>query len=129
MMKKWMLPGLIALFMGCNGPKENEFIIQGTISSYPADVLIIAYQNNGDFALDTIRIDGGKLSYTKQLTDTIVATLVSRDPHSNIPLENGMIIPGECVTVFMTPGTAMQLDIDNSRWPEMRIEGGGSTTI
>ena len=122
-MKKGLFIGLIALLTGCNSVKENEFVIKGTIKNYPADILICAYQQNGDFKLDTIWINNGKLSYKTQVTEPVVASLVSRDPNSNITLEQG-IIPGESVTLFLEPGTVLNIDIDNARWPELQWQGG-----
>lgn len=122
MMNRWMTLGMVALLLACNTPQKNEFVIKGTISSYPADILILAYQRNGDFVLDTIRITDGRLSYAKQVTDTVVATVVSRDKNNNIPVGRG-IIPGESITIFMTPGTEMKLNIDNRRWPEIQMQG------
>ena len=87
MMKKWITWGALALLIGCSAPEKNEFVIKGNISSYPADILILAYQIDGKFTLDTIRIDNGRLSYKKQLTDTIVASVVSRDNNNNIKVE------------------------------------------
>lgn len=49
--------------------------------------------------------------------------MVSRDPNSNITLEQG-IIPGESVTLFLEPGTVLNIDIDNARWPELQWQGG-----
>lgn len=123
MMKKGLLIGLIALLAGCNSVKENEFVIKGTIKNYPSDILICAYQQNGDFKLDTIWINNGKLSYKTQVTEPVVANLVSRDPNSNIALGQG-IIPGESVTLFLEPGTVLNIDIDNARWPELQWQGG-----
>ena len=90
-MKKGLFIGLIALLTGCNSVKENEFVIKGTIKNYPADILICAYQQNGDFKLDTIWINNGKLSYKTQVTEPVVASLVSRDPNSNITLPHGTV--------------------------------------
>lgn len=123
MMKKGILIGLIALLAGCNSVKENEFVIKGTIKNYPSDILICAYQQNGNFKLDTIWINNGKLSYKTQVTEPIVASLVSHDPNSNITLGQG-IIPGESVTLFLEPGTVLNIDIDNARWPELQWQGG-----
>lgn len=123
MMKKGLFIGLIALLAGCNSVKENEFVIKGNIKNYPSDILICAYQQNGDFKLDTIWINNGKLSYKTQVTEPVVASLVSRDPNSNITLEQG-IIPGESVTLFLEPGTVLNIDIDNARWPELQWQGG-----
>lgn len=122
-MKKGLFIGLIALLAGCNSVKENEFVIKGNIKNYPSDILICAYQQNGDFKLDTIWINNGKLSYKTQVTEPVVASLVSRDPNSNITLEQG-IIPGESVTLFLEPGTVLNIDIDNARWPELQWQGG-----
>ena len=122
MKKQWMTLGIVALLLSCNTPQKNKFTIQGTISDYPADILILAYQHNGDFTLDTIRITDGHLSYKKQLTDTLVASVVSRDKNSNISVGRG-IIPGESITIFMTPGTKMEMNLDNRRWPEIEMKG------
>ena len=54
-MKMVFLLGIVALLTGCNSIQKDEFVITGTISSYPKEVLICAYQTNGDFILDTIR--------------------------------------------------------------------------
>ena len=85
MMKVVFLLGIVALLAGCNSIQKDEFVITGTISSYPKEVLICAYQTNGNFILDTIRVENGKLSYRKKLQEPIVASLVSRDPHNIIP--------------------------------------------
>ncbi len=45
------LLGIVALLTGCNSIQKDEFVITGTISSYPKEVLICAYQTNGDFIL------------------------------------------------------------------------------
>lgn len=122
-MKKLMMLGVAALLLGCNSIKEDEFVIKGHIASYPKDVLICAYEHNGNFVLDTIRVENGKLSYRKKLQEPIVANLVSRDPNSNIVQERG-IIPGESVMLFMEPGTVLGIDMDNRRWPELKWKGG-----
>ena len=67
MMKVVFLLGIVALLAGCNSIQKDEFVITGTISSYPKEVLICAYQTNGNFILDTIRVENGKLSYRKKL--------------------------------------------------------------
>lgn len=123
MMTKWMILGVLILLIGCNAPKKNDFVIKGTVSSYPADILILAYAVDGNFVLDTIGIDNGKLTYKKEFTDTIVASVVSRDKNNNIKLDKG-IIPGESITVFITPGTVLELNLDNRRWPEVQMKGG-----
>ena len=56
-MKMVFLLGIVALLTGCNSIPKDEFVITGTISSYPKEVLICAYQTNGDFILDD---PGGK---------------------------------------------------------------------
>ena len=53
MMKVVFLLGIVALLAGCNSIQKDEFVITGTISSYPKEVLICAYQTNGNFILDT----------------------------------------------------------------------------
>lgn len=123
MMNKLIILGIVALLIGCNTLKKDEFVIRGNITSYPADVLILAYQTNGDFILDTVRVTDGKLDYRKQVTEPIVASLVSRDMNSNIALDRG-VIPGPNITLFIEPGTALQIDMDNRRWPEVRMKGG-----
>ncbi len=122
-MKKLTTIVLAALLAGCQGVKENEFAITGTITNYPGDVLICAYQQNGDFKLDTIWVKDGKLSYKTQVTEPVVASLVSRDPNSNIALGRGLI-PGESVTLFMEPGSVLDIQLDNTRWPELQWKGG-----
>lgn len=122
MMTKWMILGVLILLIGCNAPKKNDFVIKGTVSSYPADILILAYMIDGDFVLDTIGIDNGKLSYKKEFTDTVVASVVSRDENNNIKLGRG-VIPGESITVFITPGTVLNLNLDNQCWPEIQMTG------
>ena len=77
-MKMVFLLGIVALLTGCNSIQKDEFVITGTISSYPKEVLICAYQTNGDFILDTIRVENGKLSYRKKLQEPVVASLVRR---------------------------------------------------
>ena len=123
MMKMVFVLGIIALLMGCDSIQKDEFVITGTISSYPKDVLICAYQRNGDFVLDTIRVENGKLSYRKKLQEPVVASLVSRDPHNVIPSGMG-VVPGPSITLFMEPGTKLEIDMDNARWPELRWKGG-----
>ena len=59
MMKVVFLLGIVALLAGCNSIQKDEFVITGTISSYPKEVLICAYQTNGNFILDTIRVENG----------------------------------------------------------------------
>ena len=93
-MKKLTTIVLAALLAGCQGVKENEFAITGTITNYPGDVLI-----------------------------PVVASLVSRDPNSNIALGRGLI-PGESVTLFMEPGSVLDIQLDNTRWPELQWKGG-----
>ena len=123
MMKVVSLLGIVALLTGCNFIQKDEFVITGTISSYPKEVLICAYQTNGNFILDTIRVENGKLSYRKKLQEPIVASLVSRDPHNIIPSGMG-VVPGPSVTLFMEPGTKLEINMDNARWPELQWKGG-----
>lgn len=123
MMKVVFLLGIVALLAGCNSIQKDEFVITGTISSYPKEVLICAYQTNGNFILDTIRVENGKLSYRKKLQEPIVASLVSRDPHNIIPSGMG-VVPGPSVTLFMEPGTKLEINMDNARWPELQWKGG-----
>ena len=78
-MKQLIMIGVSALLLGCTSVKKDEFVIKGHIGSYPKDILICAYEHNGNFVLDTIRVKNGKLSYRKQLQEPIVANLVSRD--------------------------------------------------
>ena len=118
MMKVVFLLGIVALLAGCNSIQKDEFVITGTISSYPKEVLICAYQTNGNFILDN-----GKLSYRKKLQEPIVASLVSRDPHNIIPSGMG-VVPGPSVTLFMEPGTKLEINMDNARWPELQWKGG-----
>ena len=122
-MKMVFLLGIVALLTGCNSIQKDEFVITGTISSYPKEVLICAYQTNGDFILDTIRVENGKLSYRKKLQEPVVASLVSRDPHNIIPSGMG-VVPGPSVTLFMEPGTKLEINMDNARWPELQWKGG-----
>ena len=122
-MKMVFLLGIVALLTGCNSIPKDEFVITGTISSYPKEVLICAYQTNGDFILDTIRVENGKLSYRKKLQEPVVASLVSRDPHNIIPSGMG-VVPGPSVTLFMEPGTKLEINMDNARWPELQWKGG-----
>ena len=123
MMKVVFLLGIVALLAGCNSIQKDEFVITGTIRSYPKEVLICAYQTNGNFILDTIRVENGKLSYRKKLQEPIVASLVSRDPHNIIPSGMG-VVPGPSVTLFMEPGTKLEINMDNARWPELQWKGG-----
>lgn len=123
MMKVVFLLGIVALLAGCNSIQKDEFVITGTISSYPKEVLICAYQTNGNFILDTIRVENGKLSYRKKLQEPVVASLVSRDPHNIIPSGMG-VVPGPSVTLFMEPGTKLEINMDNARWPELQWKGG-----
>ncbi len=122
-MKKCWILGMVALLMGCDSVKKDEFVIKGSIVSYPKDYLICAYEQNGAYALDTIWVKEGRLSYRKQLQKPIVATLVSRDPNSNIVLEKG-IVPGESVQFFMEPGSALEIHMDNKHWPVLEWQGG-----
>lgn len=123
MMKMVFILGMIALLIGCDSIQKDEFVITGTISSYPKEVLICAYQRNGDFVLDTIRVENGKLSYRTKLQEPVVASLVSRDPHNVIP--SGMrVVPGPSITLFMEPGTKLEINMDNARWPELQWKGG-----
>ena len=41
MMKVVFLLGIVALLAGCNSIQKDEFVITGTISSYPKEVLIM----------------------------------------------------------------------------------------
>ena len=123
MMKVIILLGIVALLAGCNSIQKDEFVITGTISSYPKEILICAYQKDGNFVLDTIRVENGKLSYRKKLQEPIVASLVSRDPHNIIPSGMG-VVPGPSVTLFMEPGTKLEISMDNTRWPELQWKGG-----
>ena len=123
MMKMVFILGMIALLIGCDSIQKDEFVITGTISSYPKEVLICAYQRNGDFVLDTIRVENGKLSYRTKLQEPVVASLVSRDPHNVIPSGMG-VVPGPSITLFMEPGTKLEINMDNARWPELQWKGG-----
>ena len=49
MMKVIILLGIVALLAGCNSIQKDEFVITGTISSYPKEILICAYQKDGNF--------------------------------------------------------------------------------
>lgn len=123
MMRKCWIFGMVALLMGCDSVKKDEFVIKGSIASYPADFLICAYEQNGEYALDTIWVKEGRLSYRKQLQEPVVATLVSRDPNSNIVQGRG-VIPGESVQFFMEPGSVLDIRMDNERWPVLEWQGG-----
>ena len=70
-MKQLIMIGVAALLLGCTSVKKDEFVIKGHIGSYPKDILICAYEHNGNFVLDTIRVKNGKLSYRKQLQEPI----------------------------------------------------------
>lgn len=128
MMKVVFLLGIVALLAGCNSIQKDEFVITGTISSYPKEVLICAYQTNGNFILDTIRVENGKLSYRKKLQEPVVASLVSRDPH-NITHRVWELYPGPSVTLFMEPGTKLEINMDNARGPNCngKVERGTMT--
>ena len=123
-MKQLIMIGVAALLLGCTSVKKDEFVIKGHIGSYPKDILICAYEHNGNFVLDTIRVKNGKLSYRKQLQEPIVANLVSRDPNTSYIAQKNGIIPGESVMMFMEPGTVLEIDMDNHRWPELTWKGG-----
>lgn len=123
MMKAVFIFGIVALLLGCNSIQKDEFVITGTISSYPKEMLICSYLEDGNYVLDTIRIKDGKLSYKKKLQEPMVASLVSRDPHNIIPSGMG-IVPGPSVTLFMEPGTKLEINMDNTRWPELQWKGG-----
>lgn len=122
-MKRCLIMGMVALLMGCDSVKKDEFVIKGTIASYPQDLLVCAYQQDGEFVLDTIWVKDGKLSYRKRLQEPVVASLVSRDPASNIVQERG-VIPGESVQFFMEPGSVLEIKADNRRWPVLAWQGG-----
>ena len=104
-------------------PNSGEFVIQGNISAYGADFLILAYQQKGNFVLDTVWVKNGRLDYRKSVDEPVVASLVSRDKHNIIAAGKG-IVPGESITLFMEPGTCLEVAIDNHRWPELQMKGG-----
>lgn len=101
----------------------DEFAIQGNISSYGAEYLILAYQDKGDYVLDTVWVKNGKLNYHRKIQQPVVASLVSRDKQNIIVVGKG-IVPGESITLFMEPGIRLEVNIDNNRWPELQMEGG-----
>lgn len=70
MMKMVFILGMIALLIGCDSIQKDVFVITGTISSYPKEVLICAYQRNGDFVLDNY--SGGKRK--TQLSNEVTGT-------------------------------------------------------
>ena len=101
----------------------DEFVIQGNISAYNADFLILAYQDKENYVLDTLWVKDGKINYRKRIDQPVVASLVSRDKHNSIKMGNG-IIPGESITIFLEPGTCLEISVDNNRWPELYMTGG-----
>jgi len=122
-MKKLIFLVIIACIAGCTEVKKDVAAIEGKVTNYDSDMLMLAFQDSAAFVMDTLKVIDGKIAYERPLTKPVQAILMSRDAKNNITLSDG-IIPGEIINLYLEPGSKLKIEIDGLQWPQIGMQGG-----